>query len=46
MNIFTRRFVRLALLSVIAMGFAACHFHGGHCGGWGHHGRAPVRHCR
>lgn len=49
MNTFTRRFVRPVLLNVIAMGLAACHFHGGYGGGWGHHGHghyAPIRHCR
>lgn len=42
----TRRFVRSVVFAVLAMGFAACHFHGhGHGHGWGHyhsHFCAPV----
>ena len=38
MNAITRRFVRPILFVVLAMGLAACHFHGGHWGHGGHGG--------
>lgn len=48
----TRRFVRNAVFAVLAMGLAACHFHGGHCGRWGGHYHShfcapvPIPRCR
>lgn len=46
-----RRFVCSVLFAVFAMGLAGCHYHRGHCGGWGHyHGHfcapIPIPRCR
>ncbi len=44
-----RRTSRLLVLALLAASFAACHFHGHGCGGWGSwssHCHTPVRHCR
>lgn len=45
MNNLSRRFVRLLVITLIGASFAACHFHGGHCGSY-RSWCAPVRHCR
>lgn len=42
------RFARLLVVSLVLACLGACHFHGGHCHGFGHRSwcHTPVRHCR